>query len=450
MQREGSFLTPLFNSDDLVREILTDYNTMYLEFMHTAEGVAQTTPSGRVRKAAIGEYKRFAQSVFVPTHEDDNIFVRERDEILASKSRAPEDILRAGNISLFLCDFYAAQLCYSEVMAMGFPLTAAQKYLISVVLTHFQSWETLVTMLVPVVDNLIDPYRYDAHFRLGIAYKKLRMYPKALEHFGQLLGDKSGALEDTSRNPTWITIFDVVVEISHVYFLQGNIKSSFQQIDSYPRTPSTVQQIVFLCLCSDEIDTGLSILNEFEFTASSSELLYLKGRLQYKRGLLKDAFATLSSVITMDMSNHLAWCALGNIYMRMNQLQDAITCYQKAIISDNDMTEAWLNLICCFDLDPVLRERNKAFVASFPRPPVNTEHRRRKRDEPSVPIIIEPNDRDRFPPSSDLIDDIFCNEIPCFSPEILENIEFITGLEDNRNFEEESQTEESSETVPKD
>ena len=408
------FAGPLFDTSSPVHALFKQFNESHCRFLEEAGECAKETPNARLGKAITEECERSHRAAFSPAPSEHQL-IEVRDQLLATEPKTWEVKLRLGNVSLFLYDFYTASLCYSDVLAEDVELSAGEVYLISIVMTHFHCWKGVIDLLQPIVHDLGVPYRSDAFFRLGIAYKQTNQYVRALECFQN----------SYARPPMWVTGFDIAVEISDVYFAQGNLKYACSQIESVTsRTPAVVQQQAFIYLCSDDsvkMDMGISMLSEYEATGLSVDLLYLKGRLLYKRGRIKEAFHVLYSVIAMDQSHALAWCALGNIYMRMSQLADAIMCYERAITCDRDMIEAWMNFSACIEIDPQIREQHKAFIMSFDNPPLRVKQMRRRCDEPYVPLIVEPNDRDRLPSAADRVEDIFCSEIPAMDRAVLED-----------------------------
>lgn len=414
-----SFSAYLLDEGSQVHNLFTRFNASYSEFLEAAEKCAEATPNVRLRKGTAEERDRTNRALFAPQPSQNNLIAM-RNELLATDPMTNEVKLQIGNVSLFLYDFYTASLYYSDVCTEGVELSVGQWYLISIALTHFRCWESVIEILQPIVRDLGGPYRFDGFFRLGIAYKRTQQYVKAIESFQNAF----------ARPPPWVSCFDIAVEISHVYSVQGNWKSACSQIESVKsRPPAVVQQQAFIYLCSEDVmklDLGINILSEYEGTIHSIDLLYLKARLLYKRGRLQDAFFTLYAVITLDQGHGLAWCALGNIYMRMNQLHDAIVCYEKAIACDNEMIEAWMNFSACIETDPQVREQHQGFISAFDNPPIRLRQMRVSCDEPYVPVIVEPNDRERLPSAADSVEDVFCSEIPSMDESILADVSILT------------------------
>jgi tetratricopeptide (TPR) repeat protein len=418
-----SFLDPLLDPDSPVQRLLKEYNSKYRQFFDRAESLGAISANHHLRDAIASEKHHCAQQIF-STAPSDHHLIEMRNRLLELPEKSPRDIQILGNVSLFLFDFYTASLCYSDLLAHDTELSPGQCYLVSIALTHFRSWATVVSLLSPIVQALAAPYRSDAFFRLGLAFKNLRHWDDALTCFKNTL----------LKPPPWLSKSDVSVEISQVYFAAGNVPMALAPLEqAFVVTPAVLQQQALLLLCTDDparIEAGITALAEHKATPSSAHLLYLRGRLLYKARRLEESFQALSESLALDFENPLVWCALGNVYIRMRQIPDAVTCYQRAILQDRDMTEAWINYAACVELDPAIRERTKYFDMKFEDAPVFIRPRSRidldQAGLTKIPTIVEPNDRDRFPPSAALVEEIYAMEMPIVNVEVIEDEELLT------------------------
>jgi tetratricopeptide (TPR) repeat protein len=455
-----SFLGPLRDPESPVCQILTEYNTKFQSFMQRAKDLSVSSSSGRLQVAAMVESDRARKLMFV-----ENPIIDEHTEIrrklLSIENPTDDQIANLGNISLLLNDCYTAVLCYSSVLANAAELSPGQQYLMGIAFGHFGAWNTVIQLLEPVIDILADPYCGDATFRLAISHKRLGNLDRAFHLFSMVI----------ENCPPWFTSQDVTVELSQVCFLQGKTNYALLWMERVTsQTPSVLQQQAFLSLYSDDlskIEQGIQMLNESKATVFSGQLLYLKGRLLQKCGNLKDAFQALIEALSFDSHNPLVWTALGNIYLRMSQITDAQFCYQRAIANDQKMTEAWVNLATCIELDPSLRNSkpDRYFESMFEASPIRVSWMRRRNDirnitRQALPTICEVNDRDRFPPAADMIDSVAMNSVPLsdngINLRVVENVALLVkqkgcgGLErrgeDGKGGEEYGEGEEQSES----
>ena len=333
-----------------------------------------------------------------------------------------ENFLAAGNYSLFLHDFYSAILAYCHFlynMNDEYSFDDAQKYLFAVTFLHFGSYQTSLNLLSSISDRLNEPYNCDAIFRMGIASLKLQKYADAIRLFNLIKNKKI----------PWISQNDIVVLQSHAYFLNDDLSNAISTIEKIDKlSPGVVQQKCFLYLfISDmkKIDKAIELLKYHEATKYSPYLQYLKGRLFYKHSQFREAFEPLSKAISMKEDEALFWCALGNLYFRASQTQEAALCYNKAIFYDPEMIEAWNNYGAMLELDSSLGDPKDFYATACKKGgiPIQREAMKRKKLLQSVktaliPQIMEPNDRLRFEMPGEMIVNIYINEPPRFSPDL--------------------------------
>jgi tetratricopeptide (TPR) repeat protein len=422
-----AFLEGLLQEDDFIHQTLGHFNSKYRALMKHAKHIASTSKNHHLQEAIKIERARSRQQIVTDKPATDPISII-RDEMLKSGLESDADLLRFGNLSLLLYDFYTAIGCYSSVVTPHSELPPGQQYLIALVLIHFQSWPTVASLLEPIAQHLVPPYNCDAYFRLGICYKRMGLLEQARRAFQAAL----------LHPPTWIPQTDIIVELSHLDFLKGDISGALTLLDGVSVfTPAVLQQQAFLCLCSDNVgkmESGVIFLTESKATEFSADLLYLRARLLYKLGKLHDAFEVLNSALLLNDKSPLIWCALGNIYVRHSQLQEAVGCYFRAIGCDDSMMEAWLNFAACLEIDPVIGEANKQLLAKLHDSPVKPDLTRRRSDvrnlNPTIPTIVEPNDRDRVPSAAALIDELIMNEVPVFVDGMLDDLNMLVANRD--------------------
>jgi tetratricopeptide (TPR) repeat protein len=409
-----SYLDPLIDENDPLHDIFYRYTASYQQFMITAQQIASISPTRPVFDGITQELVRCSQRPFVDSPPD-TTEIRQRNLLLLQRPKSDSDLIRLATMSLRLCDFYTASLCYSDLFARSAELSEGQKYLASIVLTRLKSWPTIISILNNVADRLVVPYRLDAHFRLALAYKYTRRYEDA--HRSLRICQ--------NQPPPLLSKTDITVELSHVCFLEGNMGAALTLFDrGAVWTPALVHQQSFLCLISDDpakLQIGRQLLVNYKASAMSANLLYLRGRILYKLDDMREAWESLEESLQIDPESSIGWCALGNVYVRLEQLQEAIQCYTRAITFDHDMLEAWLNYAAVIELCPELREQTRSFEAQFPDMPVTI---RPGRDR--LATIVEPNDRDRFPPAALLVEDIYLGEMPALAPEILDDDSLLT------------------------
>jgi tetratricopeptide (TPR) repeat protein len=426
-----AYLDGLLQEDDFIHQTLGHFNTKYRALMKYAKHLVHNSASNHHLAEAVRTERIRARQQIVTDKPSTAPLALRRDELLSAGLDSDADLLLFGNLSLVLFDFYTAIGCYTSISSLHSDLPIGQQYLIAIAMTHFQSWKTIASLLAPIATELAGPYRSDAFFRIGIACKHLGIIDEARSGFQVVL----------TKPPPWLTAADVFVEMSHLEFMRGDLSTAISIIDSSPvQTPAVLQQHAFLALCCEEIgkmEYAIFILGEARATKHSADLTYLKGRLQYKRGRLTEAFDSLSAAMQLNDKNPLIWCALGNIYVRECQLSDAALCYIRAIQADDKMIEAWLNLAACIEIEESVSTAHRQLLDILPDPPVRVDLTRRTADmrtaRASVPTIVEPNDRDRFPSAASLIDDIYLNEVPAalIDEEILGDLELLTERRQN-------------------
>jgi tetratricopeptide (TPR) repeat protein len=279
-------------------------------------------------------------------------------------------------------------------------------------MTRFKRWESVVSLLAPVVERLSTPHRSDGHFRLALAYRHLKRFDEAV----------SSLRVCQTAPPAPLSRTDIVLELSHVHFLQGNLAAAITVFDRGPNCPpALLQQQAFLCLISDDagkIDIARQMVFNLGTSGNCVNLLYLRGRLAYKRDSLIEAWAAFGKALLLDPESRLVWCALGNVYVRLGQLKDAAHCYTRAITFDNDMLEAWMNYAAVIELSPELRTEMEPFEAQFPERPMLTVF---ANGSDRFPVIVEPKDRDRFPSSVLLIEQGYMIEVPALPVEVVDD-----------------------------
>jgi tetratricopeptide (TPR) repeat protein len=430
------YLDLLKDPEAKLHQIFKQYNDEYRKFLDSAEEIASRGSNHSITAGIAQERKQLSLRPFAdPTLASPSAHLR--DQLLSQSDKSDSDLLRLATLSVLFADFYTASLCYSDLFAHSVDLSIGQRYLASIVLTHFKSWSTIISLIAPVADQLALPHRLDAYFRIGLSHKHLRQYDQAIIAFRHC----------QDHPPPLLSKSDLAVEVSHTYLLQGNLSAGLAQFDHGAIwTPALIQQQAFLCMISDDpakIELGGQLLSNYRGTKASANLLYLHGRLLYKRELPREAWEALSNAIQLDPERPLFWCALGNVYVRIGQLREAIDCYVRAITLDSDMIEAWLNYAAVLELSPELREQMQDFEAHFPDRPV-TGAVRTGRDR--LPTIIEPNDRARFPTAADLVEQVFMGEVPELRDEIVEDDALLTEARQMELAAEESPLEEEEES----
>jgi tetratricopeptide (TPR) repeat protein len=448
-------IDPLLEPSDPVHQEFKAYNSEFQHFIDSAERLLSFCPN-RLISDAIQHQRLHLSARPFSDHNCDDQLIHRRNALLTLPHKTPTDLIRLATISVIVSDFYSAALCYTDLLAQPNDLSIGQRYLASIVLTHFRSWATLVTVLSPVVEHLALSHRADGYFRLGVAYKHLRRF------------DESASAFRICQNypPSTFSKSDVIIELSHVYYLQGNLNvalSVFERGSLW--TPAAIQQQAFLLLISDEygkFEMGRQLLTNYKFTNRSSHLQYLRGRFLYKLDFQLDAWHAFCDVLRLDPEWPLGWCAIGNVYVRMGQLLEAAQSYVRAIMVNKDMIEAWLNYAAVIELDPEIRSLMGNFETKFPKMPVTIEV---SNGRGIVPTIVEPNDKDRFPAAATLIDDLFAMELPVIPTGVVDHDSLLTEVgrnememaakdgsieddEDSSTLDESESEEESSEGEP--
>lgn len=417
----------ILNPDSPLYQKINEYSNKLSDVYKQIVPLTKTCPNSFLKAAVQEASKRAQQSIFVDMKNHDES-IDYRNELLSKEPRDINDYLQIGNISLYLYDFLTSSVYFSLVLPQINFLNQGQLYMICITLMHYQTFQTALSILSPIADHIQEPYRWDAHYRCGIMYLKLLNYEAAIKEFNMV--------KEAEKIP-WVTVYDVIILLSHVYFLKDSIDIAISVIESADKLlPGVLQQRCFLYLISNnqiKMEEGLNILHEHRATSNYPYLLYLQSRLYYKRGYNKEAFNAMAFAIKLKDDDPLYWLAMGNIYFISTQLHEASMCYNRAIMYDKDMIEAWINYGATLELDPSIGDALKFYQRAYDEGnlPIKREVLKRKKiieglnTSSLIPRIMEPNDKFMFKNAADMVISIYLNEIPKLLPEIVKNPESI-------------------------
>ena len=313
---------------------------------------------------------------------------------------------------LFAGDFYTSAVGFSDCLAEDASFSKLEMYYFAVVLMHFRVFNLARDNLLNFLeDNVEDKeIKNDAIYRLGICYRMLGKLEESTSYFKKSL----------HNIPTIISETDIIVQISHNYFLKNDIQSAMEYIENCKIVNGKIlEQKCFLYLISNnpqKMNIGLDLLTNSKNTNSSSELLYIKGRLLYLKDnkYIIDAQEALNRSLQLKPDNPLSWCALGNVYLLASQFEDAVFCYVKALFYDRKMIEAHKNIGIISKMNPKIYISTKTKEILDNESPL-AQYSLEKSSMPMTfesitPTFSEPNERFRYNYIGNRITDQFLNE----------------------------------------
>ena len=418
----------VMNPNSPLNQKMTEYSNKLSDLYKKIASLSNTTENIRLSDAIREACKRSQQSIFLK-EANNNEILEYRQQLISKEPKDINDYLKIGNISLYLYDYYTSSIYYSLSLPQINYFNQGQIYFICVTLMHYGSFQTALSILAPISDHLKEPFNLDAHYRCGIMNLKLLNYKAAIEEFQKI--------KPANKIP-WVCEYDITLLISHAYYLLDDIDTAIRVIESaQDLLPGILQQRCFLYLISNDnakMDEGLKLLFSHIATGRSHDLLYLQSRLYYKRGHIKEAFSSMNFEINLKNDDPLFWLSMGNIYFLSTQLQEASLCYNRAMMHDKNLLEAWINYGATLELDPSIGDPMKFYQKASDEGnlPIKREALKRKKliqglnTSSLIPRVMEPNDKNMFRNAADMIISIYLNERPeQLTSEIINNPEEI-------------------------
>ncbi|OHS92933.1 hypothetical protein TRFO_40726 [Tritrichomonas foetus] len=427
------------NPNDPQYQVMYEFSSKLAEVYQQLESASSSSDNNILKEKIKSASDKVANGLFCNQSKSEIISLR--SELLAKSDKDLSDCLKIGNISLYLGDFYTAYTFFAASLSHENELDCGQKYLISIVLIRYSLFQAAFELLEPVVDNLKEPFYSDAQFRLGIVCTKLNRYSEAIAAFSKA----------ENKQIPWISETDNIVLQSHALFLMNDINEAINFIEKLKiATCEVLEQKGFMYLLSNDgrkNERGLILLSNEKSAQNSPYYYYLLARLFFKKGHINRAFESLNTAISKKDDEPLFWCALGNIYFRSTQLQEASLCYAKAMLFDKSMVEAWVNYGATLELDPYIGDPVKFYENAYAEGSIPIKREALKRKElvknvkkALIPQIMEPNDREHFRAPGESLIMKYCNEIPIFeSIDLMLNTLLLTKeaeiqiAEDNEN-----------------
>lgn len=185
----------------------------------------------------------------------------------------------------------------------------------------------------------------DLLLRYALALRKDCEYNQSIEHLESLLKSPPNCLKEE----------DIKLQIAFTYQLSGNKEKSsslYKELFSiYPNNLLLLQQYTwFLSLSHESSDLNEAIKIIEESFPDDPTLLLTYARIKMKRNDMIVAYQKFCKCILYWSSSSLFWCALGILYLKNGQKDDAIVAFQRSIYLKSDLQEAWLNLGLIYEL----------------------------------------------------------------------------------------------------
>ena len=216
-------------------------------------------------------------------------------------------------------------------------------YAIGIVYHHYDYKEHAKNCFATVLSQGPEfPYYPDLLFRCAILARSRNKFQDALNFFNKTL----------SSPPNGLIEPDIFFQIAYTYQLMGDINSANQIYQrlylEYPQSIAATEQFVWFTYLN-KLSAGNPQLTQIirealQQHSDEPNLIILNARIAMKEQNTELAYKYYKESIPYWSENHDFWCALGCLYYKNEQHQDAIVAFQRALYLKGDLEEAWLNL----------------------------------------------------------------------------------------------------------
>ena len=391
---EVNRLVSFLSGDSMAKELASALNSSCVSAWSEISDICQKTDSQFLVESKIN-HERASFSFLNETMI--NEATKERAKIKEEGLENEENLISFGNLSVFLGDFLAASLAFSDVLKKSnfSDFSSFQKYLFSVVFSYYNIYDKTLQLLEHDYKLLPAEIYPDAATRFGLALRFEKRLNASLSVLTQVY----------DMQQTIISQNFLALQISETYLQLGKYVEGIRVLERFQNSlslDSVIQYCFLMLLTDDEVcaDNAIRLASNFPYLSQSIPLQYLTVRLMWKRNTIKDAIPLMSSIISNGTTDCKAWCTLGMIYTSNGQIEDAIKAFGMAVNCNPNMIEAWANIGALLELDHNLgdalefykKAQKKTNSPLFFQTRIDLlekgiEHR---------PTMIEPNDKDYF------------------------------------------------------
>ncbi len=222
----------------------------------------------------------------------------------------------------------------------------------------------------------LNPDLYEAQYNLGIIYLKLHNFEKAFDYFEKLIknsetplkiksiaskmigtyyanaGDYEKALYYLNIAADYYESFDIYYKIGMIYKFKGEYEKALNFLKKAyminNRNENTIKNLAELYYQFHDYDNALKYYNYLLKTYSNKGKIYLiVGEINYKNGYLNKAIESYLNAINSSLSEDeakIAFVNLGNLYLLLNDYDNSLKYYKKALNLDNTDENIYYNI----------------------------------------------------------------------------------------------------------
>ncbi|EAX96472.1 TPR Domain containing protein [Trichomonas vaginalis G3] len=241
-------------------------------------------------------------------------------------------------------------------------------YLAGIVYAHFRYTE----FAIPYLKNILQltpniQIRNDICFRLALLYRLVEQYQQSNEILMSL----------KENLPHGMSEGDMQLQIAYNLSLQGQPEQSLQIYQSlYQQHPNNIDAtrqyfITRLILSNGTMLQELQLelndaLQRFGFDPS---LVLIDARVSLKMGDSKQAYEKYKNCIEYCSDSPYFWISLGNLYFKNQQINDALSTFQRALYIRCDIPEPWLNIGLIYELRQDMANAGKFYQTGLQKCP---------------------------------------------------------------------------------
>ena len=186
------------------------------------------------------------------------------------------------------------------------------------------------------------PFYPDLLFRNAILARSNNKFGDALNYFEMSRQNPPNGLIDA----------DILFQIAYTYQLMGKENealSIYQSLyQAYPTSMAAAAQYAWFLYLNDgnrQKELLRSIIEEaLKQEQDEPNLLILAARIAMKENNTESAYNYYKESIPYWSENPYFWCALGYLYFKNEQKQDAYVAFSRALYFKIDLEQAWLNM----------------------------------------------------------------------------------------------------------
>ena len=275
--------------------------------------------------------------------------VEKNGQLLKKESKNDNLWVSLGFCYLILGDFPNAFAAYAHSLRVNEnPKDPLILYALGVVYGHYSYWENSFYFLSSLLEKFPKfPYLLDINYRLGIISRNNERYLESIEFFEFVLHNPpKNLLQD-----------DIELQIGYTYQLMGNFnetKKIYTDLyKKFPKNLKVIQNYSYFIFLKQNISNYDYLDNFFNTNISlfpkDSTLLLMYARYLMKKDDLNNAYSQYKYSLSYCSDSPYFWCGLGFLYVKNQQLKDALISYQRASFLKPDLYQAWYNIGLLFE-----------------------------------------------------------------------------------------------------